>query len=117
MRTKVERIIRVEENRQRAAKTAAIAVAQNNVQSNFPKHQETKKKPEERQQRSRGKPEQKKKPTENRENNYSYNPQKKFKAEDEGFDYTFIMPQEKIYAELKDQNIFCTPKPYSYQTI
>ena len=55
----------------------------------------------------------KKRPAENRENAYNCNPQKRFKPEEEGFDYTFIMPQEKIFAELKDQNIFRAPKPYN----
>ena len=38
VRKKVEGIIRVEENRQRIAKNAAIAIAQNNVQNNPPKY-------------------------------------------------------------------------------
>ena len=42
VRTKVEGIIRVEENRQRTAKNAAIAVAQNNTPSNFVKKPEGK---------------------------------------------------------------------------
>ena len=100
VRTKVEGIIRVEENRQRTAKNATIAVAQNNTPSNFVK------KPEGKQQRAGGGTELKKRPAENRENAYNCNPQKRFKPEEEGFDYTFIMPQEKIFAELKDQNIF-----------
>ena len=49
VRAKAEGIIQVEENKQRVAKNAAIAVTQNNKRSNFPKYQETKKKPEERQ--------------------------------------------------------------------
>ena len=49
VRAKVEWIIQVEENRQRPAKNAAIAVALNNTPSNFPKYQEIKKKLEERQ--------------------------------------------------------------------
>ena len=57
VRTKVEWIIRVKENRQIVARNAAIAVAQNNVQSNFPKYQETKKKPEEKRQQFGGRPE------------------------------------------------------------
>ena len=71
------------------------------------------KKLEEKQQRSGGRTEQKKRPAESRENNYSCNPQKRFRPEEEGFDYTFVMPQEKIFAELKDQNIFRTPKLYN----
>ena len=74
VRTKVEGIIRVEENRQRAPKKVAIVVAQSNVQSNLPKYQETKKKLEERQQRSGGRPEQKKRPAESQRNDYSCNP-------------------------------------------
>ena len=49
VRAKVEGIIQVEENRQRADKNAAIDVALNNTPSNFQKYQETKKKSEERQ--------------------------------------------------------------------
>ena len=49
VRAKVEGIIRVKENTQRAAKNAAITVTLNNTPSNFPKYQETKKKLEERQ--------------------------------------------------------------------
>ena len=105
--TKVEGIIRVEENRQQTAKNAAIAVAQNNTQRNFTK------KPEGKQQRTGGGTELKKRPAESRENSYNCNPQKRFRPEEEGFDYTFIMPQEKIFAELKDQNIFRAPKPYN----
>ena len=59
VRTKVEGIIRVEENRQRARKNAAIEVSQNNTQGNFPKYQEMAKKSEEKQQRSEGRTEQK----------------------------------------------------------
>ena len=51
--------------------------------------------------------------TKSRENDYNCNPQKRFKLEEEDLDYTFIMPQEKIFVELKDQNIFRTPKPYN----
>ena len=61
---KVEGIIRVEENRQRAAKNTAIVVAQNNTQGNFPKYQEMAKKPEEKQQRFRVRTEHKKRPVE-----------------------------------------------------
>ena len=46
-------------------------------------------------------------------NDYQSNPPKRFKLEEESFDYTFTMPLEKIYAELKDQGIFCSPKPYN----
>ena len=106
VRTKIEGIIRVEENRQWAAKNAAIAVAQNNTQSNFSKYQEMAKKQEEKQQRSGGRVEQKKRPAESRENNYSCNPQKRFRPEEEGFDNTFVMPQEKTFVELKDQKCF-----------
>ena len=45
VQTKVEGIIRVEENRQRAAKNAAIIVSQKNTQGNFSKCQEMTKKP------------------------------------------------------------------------
>ena len=38
VRAKVEGIIRVEENRQRVAKNAAIAITLNNTPSNFPKY-------------------------------------------------------------------------------
>ena len=102
VRTKVEGIIQVKENRQRPTKNAAIIVAQNNTQSNFSKYPEMMKKPEEKQQRYGARVEQKKRLAESRENNYSCNPQKRFKEEEEGFDYTFVMPQEKIFAELKD---------------
>ena len=108
MKTKVEGIIWVEENRQRINKNAAIAIAQNNVQNNPPKYQEAKKKPDERQYQPRGRPEQRKRLAESQKNDYSCNPQKRFKPDEEGFDYTFTMQQEKIFAELKDQNIFRT---------
>ena len=84
---------------QRMAKNAAIALAQSNTQSNFMK------KPEGKQQRTGGGTELKKRPAESQENNYNCNTQKRFRPKEEGFDYTFIMPQEKIFAELKDQNI------------
>ena len=64
VRTKVEGIIQVEENRQRAAKNAAIVVAQNNTQENFSKYQEMVKKLEEKQQRSGGRTKQKKRSAE-----------------------------------------------------
>ena len=102
VRTKVEGIIRVEENKQRATKNASIVVTQNNTQSKFPKYQETKKKPEERQRQPERRSEQKKRLIQSKEKDYSCNPQKKFKSEEEEFDYTFTMPQEKIFAELKD---------------
>ena len=77
------------------------------------KYQEMAKKQEEKQQRSGGRVEQKKRPAESRENNYSCNPQKRFMPEEEGFNYTFIMLQKKIFIELKDQNIFQTLKLYN----
>ena len=98
VRTKVEGIIRVEENRQRTAKNAAIAIAQNNTPNNFIKKPEGK-------QRKTGGVELRKRPAENRENSYNCNPQKRFRPEEEGFDYTFTMSQEKIFAKLKDQSI------------
>ena len=49
LRSKAEGIIRVEENRQRIAKSMAIVVGQNNVTDNPLKYQETKRKPKEKQ--------------------------------------------------------------------
>ena len=43
VQSKVEGIIQVEENRQRIAKSTAIAVAQNNIMNNPSKYQETRK--------------------------------------------------------------------------
>ena len=42
---------------------------------------------------------------------YSSSSAKKFKSEDEDFDCIFTIPQEKIFAELKDENIFRQPRP------
>ena len=113
VRTKVEGIIRVEENRQRIATNTAIAIAQNNVQNNPPKYQEAKKKLKNRQQQSTRRTDERKRPIEIQRNDYSCNSQKRFKQREESFDYTFTMLLEKIFAELKDQNILCTLKLYN----
>ena len=63
VRLKVEGIIWVEENRQRIAKSAAIAIAQNNVVNSPSKYQETKKKLEDKQQQPIGRFDQKNGPT------------------------------------------------------
>ena len=44
---------------------------------------------------------------------YNDNPTKRFWRDDENFDYIFTISKEKVFAELKDQNIFCQLRPYS----
>ena len=36
---------------------------------------------------------------------------KRFKTDKEDFDCIFTMPQEKIFAKLKDENVFRQPRP------
>ena len=98
VRSKVEGIIRVEENRQRIAKSTAIAVTQNNVADNSSKFQETKRKLKEKQQRPGGKANQKRKFVEGQRNDYNCNPSKRYKPKEESFDYNFTIPQEKSFA-------------------
>ena len=44
---------------------------------------------------------------------YSGNSAERFKVDDDDFDCIFTILQEKIFTELKDQNIFQQPKPYN----
>ena len=81
VRLKVQGIIQVEENRQRITKNAAIAMAQNNFANSLLKYQETKKKLEDKQQRSGGRSNKKKRPSEFQRNDYQCNPSKRFKVE------------------------------------
>lgn len=44
---------------------------------------------------------------------YSSRPLKRFKNDEEDYDSIFTIPQEIIFVELKDQNIFRQPRPSS----
>ena len=42
---------------------------------------------------------------------YSSGLAKRFRSDEEDLDFIFTMPQEKIFVELKDENVFRQPRP------
>ena len=78
VRSKFEGIIWVEENKQKVAKSATIAVAQNNIVNSPSKYQEMRKKLEHKQQRFGGRSDQKKRPSEFQRSDYQCNLSKIF---------------------------------------
>ena len=109
MKASAEGILRVLESMQHIAKNAEIIVSQNNSRSRSTRNDDRMMKYEERMT----KPPRNESIDKRKITDYSCSSAKRFKADDDDFDCIFTIPQEKIFVELKDQNIFQQPKPYS----
>ena len=102
LKSRVEGILRVEESRLQIAKNVVIVISQNNSWARDLKDYNRKTRDDNRSNiPTRDKAEDKRK-----RSNYSSSTAKRFKTDEGDFDYIFTMPQEKIFAELKVENVF-----------
>ena len=95
-------MLHVEENRLQIAKSVTLVISQNNLWARKSKDYSRRAREEDRLSRPvRDRVEDKRKSSD-----YSGSSAKRFKNDEEDFDWIFTMPQEKIFSELKDENVF-----------
>ena len=107
LRARAEGILRVEESRWQIAKSAAIVVSQNNSQARELKDYGQRTGDDGRV----GRPLRDTSGDKRKSSDYFASAANRFKVEEEEFDCIFSMPQEKIFVELKDENVLKQPKP------
>ena len=101
LRARTEGILRVEESRRQIAKNAAIAISRNNSQARESKDYGWKV----GNNSLMGRPLRDTTRDKRKRLEYFEDAAKRYKTDEEDFDCIFTMPQEKIFAELKDENI------------
>ena len=107
LRARDEVILRVEESRQKIAKNAAIVISQNKSRAKGLRDYGRRVGDDNR----AGRPPRDTVGDKRRSSDYSGDTVKRFKANEEEFGCIFTMPQEKIFTELKDENILRQTKP------
>ena len=102
LKSRAKGILPVEKSRLHIAKSAAIVISQNSSQAKELKDYSRRPRDDNKTSRlARDRAEDKRKGSD-----YSSSSAKRFKTDKKDFDCIFTMPQEKIFGELKNENVF-----------